>query len=220
MDASSGRPGKAGGAVLCESHQYVELVSPSMKGLDDRMVRIGFSTTDAEAMRRFPKKRWRDCPRASSMSMGRGTSHFCSTIRRGHSIEFTQQGPHAPSETKSANPASVHINHAGFVVRDRPADGSLLQRAAGVSSVLAGRFGAGSYGLGDDAGSGGNGLAGVHAEFAHPPSRGQLGSANHFSPGVVSMAVVQQKLTQNGWAAGAKRETVAGRGCEMATGSA
>ena len=31
------------------------------------------------------------------------------------------------------------------------------------------------------------------------PSRGQLASANHFSPGVVSVRELEQKLRQRGW---------------------
>ncbi|MGA9465962.1 MAG: VOC family protein [Terracidiphilus sp.] len=179
--------------------QYVELVSPPLKGLDDRLVRIGFSTSDAEAMRTFLAAHGVTVPAHVSVD-GEGNKSFALRDPEGHSIEFTQQGPHAPSETKSANPVSVHINHAGFVVRDRPAMDHFYKELLGFHLYWQGGSGPGRTDWVMMQVPEGTDWLEYMLNLPNPPSRGQLGSANHFSPGVVSMAVVQQKLTQNGWA--------------------
>src|SRR6478752_2197967 len=39
--------------IYADHAQYIELISSPSKGLADRLVSIGFSTSDAESMRRF-----------------------------------------------------------------------------------------------------------------------------------------------------------------------
>ena len=192
-------PAEAGVRFYANHTQYVELVSPLTKGLDNRLVRIGFSTSDAEAMRTFLAAHGVRVPAHVSVD-GEGNKSFALRDPEGHSIEFTQQGPHAPSETKSANPASLHINHAGFVVRDRPAMDHFYKELLGFHVYWQGGSGPGRTDWVMMQVPEGTDWLEYMLNLPNPPSRAQLGSANHFSPGVVSMAEVQQKLKQNGWA--------------------
>ncbi|MFZ1015187.1 MAG: VOC family protein [Terracidiphilus sp.] len=198
-------PATSGVRFYANHTQYVELVSPSTKGLIDRMVRIGFSTTDAEGLRRFLKKRGVAVP--AQLTVDReGNRSFLLHDPEGHAIEFTQQGPHAPQQENSATPASLHINHAGFVVRNRPAEDRFYGEILGFHLYWQGGSGPGHTDWVMMQVPDGADWLEYMLYLPAVPSAEQLGSANHFSPGVVSMADVQQKLTHNGWqpAAGEK----------------
>ncbi|MGO9434686.1 MAG: VOC family protein [Terracidiphilus sp.] len=179
--------------------QYVELVSPPAPGLVDRLVRIAFSTSDAESLRIFLAANGLAVPHTLSVDRD-GNKFFRTSDPDGHAIEFTQQGPHAPTESKSAHPVSTHINHAGFVVRDRAAEDHFYKDLLGFHLYWQGGSGPGHTDWVMMQVPDGTDWLEYMLYLPASPSRAQLGSANHFSPGVVSIADLQQKLRQNGWA--------------------
>ena len=101
--------------------QYIELVSPPSKGLANRLVGIGFSTSDAEALRTFLAVNGVPVPQAVTVEQD-GSRSFEVQDPEGNKIEFNQSGMHPPKEDRSASRrVSTHIIHAGFVVRNRAA---------------------------------------------------------------------------------------------------
>lgn len=189
----------ASGVRFYANHaQYIELVSPPAKGLADRLVRIGFSTTDAGALRSFLAARGVTVPAQVTLD-AEGNRSFLLHDPEGHAIEFTQQGPHAPQQEKSATPASLHINHAGFVVRNRAAEDHFYSDLLGFHLYWQGGSGPGHTDWVMMQVPDGTDWLEYMLYLPAVPSAEQLGSANHFSPGVVSMAEVQRALTHNGW---------------------
>jgi catechol 2,3-dioxygenase-like lactoylglutathione lyase family enzyme len=191
-------PAQSGVRFYLNHAQYVELLSPPSPGLLDRLVRIAFSTTDAESLRTFLSGKGMAVP--SSLSIDRdGNKFFRMSDPEGHAIEFTEQGPHAPAESKSAHPVSTHINHAGFVMRDRAAADHFYRDILGFRLYWQGGSGPGHTDWVMMQVPDGTDWLEYMLYLPASPSRAQLGSANHFSPGVVSIADLQQKLKQNGW---------------------
>jgi catechol 2,3-dioxygenase-like lactoylglutathione lyase family enzyme len=189
--------------------QFIELVSPASKGLADRLVSIGFSTSDADAMRKFLAANGVPVPQEVTVDQ-EGDKSFLVHDPEGHSIEFTQQGPHAPRESRTANPVSIHINHAGFVVRDRAAQDHFFKEILGFHLYWQGGSGPGHTDWVMMQVPDGTDWLEYMLYLPMNPPLGQLHSANHFSPGVVSIADLQQKLKQNGWVATANEQPLLG----------
>jgi catechol 2,3-dioxygenase-like lactoylglutathione lyase family enzyme len=193
-------PAGAGLRFYANHEQYIELQSSQTKGMADRLVCIGFSTSDAEAMRRFLAAHGVSVPTEVSVD-GEGDRSFSVADPEGHKIEFTQQGSHAPKEGNDANPVSTHINHVGFVVRDRAAMDRFYKDILGFHLYWQGGSGPGHTDWVMMQVPNGTDWLEYMLYLPTEPSRGQLNSAIHFSPGVVSIADLQQKLKRNGWLA-------------------
>ena len=191
-------PAHSGVRFYANHAQYIELVSPPEPGLMDRLVRIAFSTSDAESLRGFLAASGVAVPPSISVDE-HGNKFFQMNDPEGHAIEFTQQGPHPPQESRSAHPVSTHINHAGFVVRDRAASDHFYRDILGFHLYWQGGSGPGHTDWVMRQVPDGTDWLEYMLYLAASPSRVQLDSANHFSPGVVSIADLQQKLKQNGW---------------------
>ncbi|MGA2727750.1 MAG: VOC family protein [Terracidiphilus sp.] len=191
-------PAHSGVRFYANHGQYIELVSPSTPGLDDRLVRIAFSTSDAGSLRSLLAANGVAVPPSISVDE-QGNKFFQMNDPEGHAIEFTQQGPHAPEESISAHPVSTHINHAGFVVRDRAASDHFYRDILGFHLYWQGGSGPGHTDWVMMQVPDGTDWLEYMLYLPASPSRAQLDSANHFSPGVVSIADLQQKLKQNGW---------------------
>jgi catechol 2,3-dioxygenase-like lactoylglutathione lyase family enzyme len=179
--------------------QYIELVSPPRQGLANRLQGIGFSTSDAESLRRFLSANGVIVPHAVTAEMDGGRT-FQVNDPEGNKIDFTQSGVHAPKAPLSASPAlSRHIIHVGFVARDRAALDHFYKDLLGFHLYWQG------------------GSAPTHTDWVmmqvpdgtdwleymlylpDAPSRGQLGSANHFSPGVADVQELARQLKSRGW---------------------
>jgi catechol 2,3-dioxygenase-like lactoylglutathione lyase family enzyme len=179
--------------------QYIELLSLPGKGLANRFDSIGFSTSHAEQLRRFLGANGVAVPPTVTVDRD-GNTFFDVRDPEGNKIEFTQEGTHAPKETKPASARlSTYIIHAGFVAHDR----------AALDRFYKGLLGFHQYWQG---GSSPNrtdwvmmqvpdGTDWVEYMFNLPatPSREQLASANHFAPGVVSVTDLGKRLKQKGW---------------------
>lgn len=190
---------KSGVRFYANHQQYIELVSAPVAGQIDRMDCIGFSTSDAESLRKFLSANGVKAPK--SVTTDRDGNHsFAVKDPEGHTIEFTQQGPHPPKGLKAASTrVSNHIIHAGLVTRDRAALDHFYKDLLGFHLYWQG------------------GATSAHTDWVMmqvpdgtdwleymlylpaTPSRSELAGANHFSPGVVSVPELDKKLRQHGW---------------------
>jgi catechol 2,3-dioxygenase-like lactoylglutathione lyase family enzyme len=190
----------ASGVRFYANHlQYVQLVSPPRKGMANRLDCIGFSTEDAEALRKFLAANGIAVPTAVTTDSN-GDRWFQLKDPEGNRIQFVQAGtnPLKPRSSVSAG-ISNHINHAGFVVHDRAALDRFYKDLLGFHLYWQG------------------GQSAAHTDWVMmqvpdgadwleymlylpaSPSRSELGGANHFSPGVVSVAELERNLKQRGW---------------------
>jgi catechol 2,3-dioxygenase-like lactoylglutathione lyase family enzyme len=179
--------------------QYVELISPPVKGLANRFCAAGFSTTDAESLRRFLAAHGVTVPAAVEVEKD-GSKSFQVSDPEGNKIEFTQSGVHAPDAPKrDAMPVSGHIIHVGFVVHDRALLDHFYKDLLGFHLYWQG----GSPPTRTDwvmmQVPDGTDWLEYMLYLPVAPSRAQLGSANHFSPGVVSVKDLAARLKQRGW---------------------
>jgi catechol 2,3-dioxygenase-like lactoylglutathione lyase family enzyme len=179
--------------------QYVELVTPSSLGLADRLDRVAFSTSDAEALRKYLGANGLSVPNAVTVGAD-GSRSFVVHDPEGNRIEFAQDSDHAPAEPASASQSvSSHIIHAGYPVRDRVAMDHFYKDLLGFHLYWQG-------GNPPDRVNWvmmqvPNGTDWIEYMLGLPanPSLAQLGTANHFAPGVVSVAELQEKLEAHGW---------------------
>jgi catechol 2,3-dioxygenase-like lactoylglutathione lyase family enzyme len=179
--------------------QYIELLSPPRKDLADRLDSIGFSTADAEALRRYLAANGVTVPQAVTVDKD-GDRFFAVRDPEGNKIEFTQAGPRAPKGGKSASDqASTHIIHAGFVARDRAALDRFYKDLLGFHLYWQGGSSPDQTEWVMMQVPDGTDWLEYMLRLPASPSRGELGTANHFSPGVVSVAELEKKLKQRGW---------------------
>ena len=190
---------KPGVRFYANHSQYVELVSPPSPGLADRLDVIAFSTSDAEALRKYLGANGVSVPQALTVKAD-GTRAFLVHDPEGNKVEFTQDGNHPPAEPASASRSlSSHIMHAGYVVRNRAALDHFYKDLLGFHLYWQG-------GNPDDRVDWvmmqvPNGTDWIEYMLYLPanPSLAQLGSANHLAPGVISVAQLQKKLEERGW---------------------
>src|SRR5271155_1434662 len=179
--------------------QYIELISPPRPGLADRLDCVGFSTSDAEALRRFLRAHGVSVPETVS-GEGDGSRSFLVYDPEGNRVEFTQQGNHPPPMPKSASRRlSSRIMHAGYMVRNRAALDHFYKGLLGFHLYWQGGAKEGDIDWVMMQVPDGTDWIEYMLYLPAGPSRAQLGSANHFAPGVVSVADLQAKMEQRGW---------------------
>jgi catechol 2,3-dioxygenase-like lactoylglutathione lyase family enzyme len=179
--------------------QYIELVSPPGSGVADRLAGVGFSTSDAEALRRFLGAHGVSVPEAVSVE-GDGSRSFLVHDPEGNSIEFTQEGGHPPPMPADASRAlSSHIMHAGYMVRNRAALDHFYKDLLGFHLYWQGGAKQGDIDWVMMQVPNGTDWIEYMLYLPASPSRAQLGRANHLAPGVVSVAELQTRLEQRGW---------------------
>jgi catechol 2,3-dioxygenase-like lactoylglutathione lyase family enzyme len=190
---------KPGVRFYANHSQYVELVSPPSPGLADRLDVVAFSTSDAEALRKYLSTHGVAVPQTLTVEAD-GSRSFLVHDPEGNKVGFTQEGDHPPVEPSSATQRlSSHIIHAGYVVRNRAALDHFYKDLLGFHLYWQG-------GNPDDRVDWvmmqvPNGTDWVEYMLYLPtnPSLAQLGSANHLAPGVPSVAQLQEKLEARGW---------------------
>ena len=190
----------ASGVRFYANHsQYIQLLSPPSPGLEDRLVSVGLATANAESMRRFLAAHAVEVPSSVTAGPG-GSATFRVKDPEGHTIEFTQQGPHDAGVPRPlSTPVSNQIVHAGFVVRDRAAMDRFYKDVLGFHLYWQGGSSAGRTDWVMMQVPNGTDWVEYMLNLPRTPSRSQLGSANHFSPDVVSVAALQENLKHRGW---------------------
>jgi catechol 2,3-dioxygenase-like lactoylglutathione lyase family enzyme len=179
--------------------QYVELISAPSPGLTDRLDSVGFSTADADALRRYLGAHGVSVPRAVTVEKD-GNRHFLVHDPEGNKVEFVQEGNHPPAIPKSASQRlSTHIMHAGYVVRNRPALDHFYKDLLGFHLYWQGGHPESRTDWVMMQVPNGTDWIEYMLYLPATPSRTQLGSANHLAPGVVSVAELQRRLEQRGW---------------------
>lgn len=179
--------------------QYVELITPSQPGLADRLDSVAFSTTDADALRKYLAAHGVAVPNVVTVEKN-GDRSFQVRDPEGNKVGFTQEGKHPPAiPVNAAQPLSSHIMHAGYVVRDRAALDHFYKDILGFHLYWQG--GSPESRVDWVMMQVPNGTDWVEYMLYLPanPSLAQLGSANHLAPGVVSVAELQKRLEQRGW---------------------
>ncbi len=182
--------------------QYVELLAPPVVGQAQRLDLVGFATSDAEGLRKFLAGKGVAVP-ASVTVGGDGSRSFLVHDPEGNPVEFTQMGRSLPSPAAAelARRLSTHIMHAGYVVRDRAALDRFYKDALGFHMYWQGGAKAGDVDWVMMQVPNGTDWIEYMLNLPAEPSRGQLASADHMAPGVVSVAELQKRLEERGWKA-------------------
>ncbi|MHB1701163.1 MAG: VOC family protein [Acidobacteriaceae bacterium] len=192
--------GAASGVRFYANHsQYVELIAPpTQEDPADRLVSVAFETKDADALRRYLGAHGVAVPAKVTVEKD-GSRDFMTSDPEGNKVEFTQDGKHAPKRPKSSvQPLSTHIIHVGYMIRDRAkADGFYKDLLGFRLYWQGGQKGATDY-VSMQVPDGTDWMEYMLSLPANP-SRERLGAANHFAPGVVSVAETQSALEGRGW---------------------
>jgi catechol 2,3-dioxygenase-like lactoylglutathione lyase family enzyme len=179
--------------------QYVELISPPSPGLVNRLDSVGFSTSDADALRRFLGAKGVSVPSAVTVEAD-GSQSFLVHDPEGNKVAFVQQGDHPPAKPENASGRlSSHIMHAGYMVRNRAALDRFYKDLLGFHLYWQGGNPADRVDWVMMQVPDGSDWIEYMLYLPAVPSPAQLGSANHLAPGVESVARLQAQLEQRGW---------------------
>lgn len=178
--------------------QYIELLQG--KGQTDRMNSIGFSTTNAEQLRSFLGAHGVAVPAKVSVDRN-GDTFFDVQDPEGNVVEFRQTGPNPPKGGKAVQERlSTHIIHAGFVAHDRAKLDSFYKDLLGFHLYWEGGSGPGRTDWVMMQVPNGTDWLEYMLYLPSDASRAELGSANHFAPGVESVTALEKRLRARGWA--------------------
>jgi catechol 2,3-dioxygenase-like lactoylglutathione lyase family enzyme len=179
--------------------QYIQLISlPDLRRMN-RLDSVAFVTSDAESLRRYLDSRQVVVPRALTVDRD-GSKTLLVHDPEGNQIAFVQPGTHPPPEPRmESRRLSSHIIHAGYVVRNRAAMDRFYKDILGFHLYWQGGAKEGDIDWVMMQVPDGTDWVEYMLYLPERPSREQLGSADHFAPGVVSVAQLQQQLEQRGW---------------------
>lgn len=192
--------GAPSGVRFYANHQqYIELVSAPRSGMVDRLAGFGFVTTNAENLRRYLAAHGVSVPPSVTIEAD-GSRSFFTRDPEGNRVEFTQLGKRpVPAPKDLSRRLSTHIIHAGFVAHNREALDAFYKNLLGFHLYWEG---AAQPGHTDwvmmQVPNGTDWIEYMLYLPAHP-SRAQSASANHFSPGVVSIQELDKRLLAQGW---------------------
>ncbi len=190
---------KPGVRFYANHSQYVELVSPPSPGLADRLDLVAFSTSNAEALRKYLGANGVTVP-PSVTTESDGSRSFLVHDPEGNKVGFTQDGNHPPAEPASVSESvSSHIIHAGYVVRNRAALDHFYKDLLGFHLYWQGGNPADRVDWVMMQVPNGTDWIEYMLYLPANPSLAQLGSANHLAPGVISVAQLQERLEKRGW---------------------
>ena len=190
---------KPGVRFYSNHSQYVELVSPPHAGLADRLESVAFSTTDAEALRKYLAAKGVVVPKAVAVD-AEGSRSFSVHDPEGNKVVFTQDGkPQPPRPAAALQGVSSHIMHAGYVVRDRAALDTFYKDILGFHLYWQGGNPDTQIDWVMMQVPNGTDWFEYMLNLPATPSLAQLGSANHLAPGVTSVAELQVALEKRGW---------------------
>lgn len=200
-------PSAHSGVRFYANHQqYIELVSPPRPGLMDRLEGFGFVTANAEGLREFLSAHGITVPSAVTTEAD-GSRSFLVHDPAGNRVEFTQLNSHpVPAPADLNRRLSTHIMHLGFVARDQAALDAFYKNLLGFSLYWQGSAKPGKPDWVMMQVPNGTDWIEYMLYLPATPSREQLASANHFSPGVVSIDALHKRLLAQGWKPSAKEK--------------
>jgi catechol 2,3-dioxygenase-like lactoylglutathione lyase family enzyme len=190
----------ASGVRFFANHlQFVELIPAPQPEMINRLQSIGLNTSDAEALRRYFGAHGVTVPSAVE-SGADGSRYFVTHDPEGNEVEFVQPAAHGVSAPADLSKRlSTHIIHAGFVAHNRALLDHFYKDLLGCHLYWQGGAKPGETDWVMMQVPDGTDWIEYMLYLPASPTRGQLGSANHFSPGVVSIAKLNKRLLAQGW---------------------
>jgi catechol 2,3-dioxygenase-like lactoylglutathione lyase family enzyme len=165
----------------------------------NRLASFGFVTSDAEGLRQFLAAHGVPVPPVVTAGQD-GSRSFFVHDPEGNQVEFTQLGRHTvPAPKALSRRLSTHIIHAGFVAHDRTALDRFYKDLLGFHLYWQGAAAPDHTDWVMMQVPNGTDWIEYMLYLPAEPTRGQLASANHFSPGVVSIAELNKRLIAEGW---------------------
>lgn len=193
--------GTAGSGVrfYANHQQFIELIAPPRPGMIDRLAGFGFVTSNAEQLRRYLTAHGVAVPPAITAEAD-GSRSFFVRDPEGNSVGFTQLGRYRVRAPKDLSQRlSTHIIHVGFVARDRTALDHFYKDLLGFHLYWHGAAEPGHTDWVMMQVPDGTDWIEYMLYLPAQTNRDQLASANHFSPGVVSVAALNKRLVARGW---------------------
>lgn len=192
--------GAPSGVRFYANHQqYIELVSAPRTGMDDRLAGFGFVTANAENLRRYLAGHGVSVPPSVTIAAD-GSRSFFTRDPEGNRVEFTQPGERSvPAPKDLSRRLSTHIIHAGFVAHNREVLDAFYKNLLGFHLYWEGEAKPGRPDWVMMQVPNGTDWIEYMLYLPAHPSRAELASANHFSPGVVSIQVLYKRLLAQGW---------------------
>jgi catechol 2,3-dioxygenase-like lactoylglutathione lyase family enzyme len=192
-------PAASGIRFYANHLQYVELVSPPTKGQDDRLDGVAFLTADAEQLRAYLGGHGVAVPASVTVEKN-GDQSFTVLDPEGNKVGFVEPGKHSPARPANAGERlSTHIMHAGYLVRDRAMLDHFYKDLLGFHLYWQGGNPSSRTDWVMMQAPEGSDWIEYMLGLPDPAPRGDLGSANHLAPGVVSVAELQKRLEAKGW---------------------
>lgn len=179
--------------------QYIELVPAPHAGMIDRLAGFGFVTTSAEGLRRYLAAHGVAVP-PSVTTQADGSHSFFARDPEGNRVEFAELPVRpVPAPKDLSRRLSTHIIHAGFVAHNRAVLDSFYQGLLGFHLYWQGGAQPGHTDWVMMQVPNGTDWIEYMLYLPAHPSRAQLASANHFSPGVSSIRQLDKRLLAQGW---------------------
>lgn len=179
--------------------QYIALEPAPRQGMSNRFEGVGFSTSDAEQLRRFLGARGVAVPPSVRVDQ-EGDKSFEVKDPEGNKVEFTQPGERVSKGEKAVLAAvSTHIIHGGIVAHDRAKLDRFYKDILGFHLYWEGGSGPGHTDWVMMQVPDGTDWIEYMLYLPNSPTREQLASAYHFAPGVVSVTELDAKLRKKGW---------------------
>ena len=190
---------QVGSRFYANHAQYIELKPAPAEGMAKRFDSIGFSTSDANQLRRYLSEHGVAVP--SQVSEDRNGDTFFNVMDpEGNDVEFRLIGPNPPrGGSATSERVSGHIIHAGIVARDRAKLDRFYKDLLGFHLYWEGGSGPGHTDWVMMQVPDGSDWLEYMLYLPANPSREELAGAYHFAPGVESVTELDKRLRLRGW---------------------
>ena len=177
--------------------QYIELIAAGEHAPADRLVEIGFETTNAEELRTFLCERGVEVPGRVSVASD-GTRSFEMRDPEGHPISFVQYGGWS-RDGWATMAVSRQMIHAGFIVRDRAAEDRFYRDLLGFHVYWHGGMKDSETDWVDMQTPNGTDWLEYMLHVEANPSPREAGVMRHLALGVPDIKPVVRLIQQRGW---------------------
>jgi len=163
----------------------------------DRMDHLAFTTDDCAALRTYLAAKGINVPNSIN-TLKDGSRSFMVNDPEGHKIEFVEHAKPAVT-TKSSDPVSRRLIHAGFIVRDRAAEDHFYKDILGFHLYWHGGMKDGDTDWAAMQVPDGTDWLEYMLNIEPHPDLQETGVQNHISLGVRDMKQAQAKMESHGW---------------------